>query len=106
MGGHDLTDFEWEAIKPHPPNKPRGGARVDDRRFNFLVRENFKVGRLHVATLMKRMGIEPIYRRANTSTPAPGHRPQSGLAWLTPDNPRGIVRSTYFNALPSIQVAA
>jgi putative transposase len=30
---------------------------------DFLVRENFNVGRLHVATLMKRMGIEAIYRR-------------------------------------------
>ena len=41
---------------------------------DFLVRENFDVGRLHVATLMKRMGIEAIYRRPNTSKPAPGHK--------------------------------
>ena len=39
----------------------------------FLVREGYDVGRLHVATLMKRMGIEAIYRRPNTSKPAPGH---------------------------------
>jgi putative transposase len=39
-----------------------------------LVQEGFKVGRLHVATLMKRMGIEAIYRRPNTSKPAPGHK--------------------------------
>ena len=32
------------------------------------------VGRRHVATLMKRMGIEAIYRRRNTSKPAPGHK--------------------------------
>lgn len=32
MGRYDLTDFEWEAIKPHLPNKPRGVPRVDDRR--------------------------------------------------------------------------
>jgi transposase InsO family protein len=38
-----------------------------------LVRERYDVGRLHVATLMKRMGIEAIYRRPNTSKPAPGH---------------------------------
>lgn len=31
-GRYDLTDFEWEAIKPHLPNKPRGVPRVDDRR--------------------------------------------------------------------------
>jgi len=40
----------------------------------LLVREGFKVGRLHVATLMKRMGIEALYRRPNTSKPAPGHK--------------------------------
>ena len=32
------------------------------------------IGRLHVRTLMKRMGIEAIYRRPNTSKPAPGHK--------------------------------
>lgn len=32
MGRYDLTDKEWEAIKPHLPNKVRGVARVDDRR--------------------------------------------------------------------------
>ena len=40
----------------------------------LLVQEGFKVGRLHVATLMKRMGIEALYRRPNTSKPAPGHK--------------------------------
>jgi putative transposase len=40
----------------------------------FLAREGFDVGRLHVATLMKRMGIAAIYRRPNTSKPAPGHK--------------------------------
>src|SRR5262245_5801124 len=27
-----LTDYEWTAIKPMPPNKPRGVPRVNDRR--------------------------------------------------------------------------
>jgi putative transposase len=40
---------------------------------DLLVAEGFTVGRLHVATLMKRMGIEAIYRKPNTSKPAPGH---------------------------------
>ena len=40
----------------------------------LLAQEGFKVGRLHVATLMKRMGIEALYRKPNTSKPAPGHR--------------------------------
>jgi len=33
----------------------------------LLRQEGFCVGRLHVATLMKTMGIEAIYRRPNTS---------------------------------------
>ena len=41
---------------------------------SFLVREGFRIGRLHVRTLMKRMGIEAIYRRPHTSKPAPGHK--------------------------------
>ena len=41
---------------------------------DFLNREGVAVGRRHVATLMKRMGIEAIYRRPNTSKPAPGHK--------------------------------
>jgi putative transposase len=32
------------------------------------------IGRQHVATLMKKMAIEAIYRRPNTSKPAPGHK--------------------------------
>ncbi len=41
---------------------------------DLLVVEGFTVGRLHVATLMKRMGIEALYRKPNTSKPAPGHQ--------------------------------
>ncbi|VFU10929.1 transposase [Methylocella tundrae] len=41
---------------------------------DFLNREGVAAGRRHVATLMKRMGIEAIYRRPNTSKPAPGHK--------------------------------
>jgi transposase len=29
---HELTDYEWTAIKPFLPNKPRGVPRVNDRR--------------------------------------------------------------------------
>ena len=32
MARFDLTDFVWELIQPLLPNKPRGVARVDDRR--------------------------------------------------------------------------
>lgn len=41
---------------------------------DLLGRESVLIGRRHVATLMKRMGIEAIYRRPNTSKPAPGHK--------------------------------
>jgi putative transposase len=40
----------------------------------LLRQQGHEVGRLHVATLMKRMGIAAIYRRPNTSKPAPGHK--------------------------------
>ena len=41
---------------------------------DLLAGEGIEVGRLHVATLMKRMGIEALYRKPNTSKPAPGHK--------------------------------
>ncbi len=50
---------------------PFAGARMLR---DLLKREGVSIGRRHVATLMKRMGIEAIYRRPNTSKPAPGHK--------------------------------
>jgi putative transposase len=41
---------------------------------DLLVGEGIAIGRRHVATLMKRMAIEALYRRPNTSRPAPGHK--------------------------------
>ncbi len=41
---------------------------------DLLRGEGVAIGRQHVATLMKRMGIEALYRRPNTSKPAPGHK--------------------------------
>jgi putative transposase len=40
----------------------------------LLRQEGSIVGRLHVATLMKRMGIMALYRRPATSHPTPGHQ--------------------------------
>ena len=40
----------------------------------LLAQEGLAVGRLHIATLMKRMGIEALYRKPNTSKPALGHK--------------------------------
>ena len=51
--------------------RPFAGARMLR---DFLHREGVSIGRRHVATLMKRMGIEAIYRRPKTSKPAPGHK--------------------------------
>ncbi len=40
----------------------------------LLQAEGREVGRLHVSTLMKKMSIKALYRRPNTSKPAPGHK--------------------------------
>jgi putative transposase len=41
---------------------------------DMLVNEGVLIGRTHVRTLMRRMGIEALYRRPRTSKPAPGHK--------------------------------
>jgi putative transposase len=41
---------------------------------DLLNAEGIEVGRRHVSTLLKRMGIEALYRKPNTSKPAPGHK--------------------------------
>lgn len=40
---------------------------------DLLRQEGDRVGRQHVATLMRKMGLEALYRRPNTLKPAPGH---------------------------------
>lgn len=50
-------------------DSPFAGSRM---LAGLLRQEGHAVGRLHVSTLMKKMGIEAIYRRPNTSKPAPG----------------------------------
>ena len=50
---------------------PFAGSRMLQ---GLLKKEGFEVGRLHVSSLMKRMGIEALYRRPNTSMPMPGHK--------------------------------
>ena len=40
---------------------------------DLLRQEGLDVGRKHVATLMRKMGIEALYRRPNTSRKHPGH---------------------------------
>ncbi len=41
---------------------------------DLLRQEGMPVGQLHVAALMKRMGLEALYRRPNTSKPALRHK--------------------------------
>lgn len=40
----------------------------------LLAAEGCKIGRRHVKTLMRRMGIEALYRRPRTTRPEPGHK--------------------------------
>jgi len=41
---------------------------------DFLGQDGIKVGRKHVGTLMKRMGIEALYRKPRTTKPGAGHK--------------------------------
>src|SRR6202453_3480190 len=50
---------------------PFAGSRMLQ---GFLVAEGSKIGRRHVKTLMRRMGIEALYRRPRTTKPEPGHK--------------------------------
>lgn len=50
---------------------PYAGARMLSR---MLKREGQPVGRKHVSTLMRRMGIHALYRKPNTSKPHPAHK--------------------------------
>ena len=52
-------------------NYPFAGSRMLR---DLLSLQGLEVGRRHVRTLMRRMGIETLYRRPNTSKPAPGHK--------------------------------
>ena len=70
--------------RPVPPARLAIMRRIDElhlehpfagsRMLRDLLRaEGITIGRLAVATLMRRMGIEALYRRPRTSKPAPGH---------------------------------
>jgi putative transposase len=71
--------------RPVPPARLAIMRRIDELHLehpfagsrmlrDLLRREGITIGRLAVATLMRRMGIEALYRRPNTSKPAPGHK--------------------------------
>jgi putative transposase len=50
---------------------PFAGARMLQ---GLLSADGCKIGRRHVKTLMRRMGIEALYRRPRTTKPEPGHK--------------------------------
>ena len=67
-------------------NYPFAGSRMLR---DMLLHHGLEVGRRHVRTLMRRTGIEALYRKPNTSKPAPGHKIYSyllrGLAITRPN---------------------
>jgi putative transposase len=71
--------------RPVPPAELAMMRRIDELHLNYpfagsrmlrdmLRADGVAVGRELVATLMRRMGIEALYRRPNTSKPAAGHK--------------------------------
>ena len=51
--------------------RPFAGARMLR---DMLMLDGEKVGRRHISTLIKKMGIEALYRKPNTSKKHPGHK--------------------------------
>jgi putative transposase len=71
--------------RPVPPSDLAIMRRIDELHLDYpfagsrmlrdLLRgEGVAIGRQRVARMMKRMGIEALYRRPNTSKPTPGHK--------------------------------
>jgi len=71
--------------QPEPPGELAIMRQIDELHLNYpfagsrmlrdlLRADGVVIGREKVATLMRRMGIEAIYRRPNTSKPAVGHK--------------------------------
>ncbi len=75
----------YYAPRPVPAGELAVMRRIDELHLNYpfagsrmlrdlLRAEDIVIGREKVATLMRRMGVEAVYRRPNTSKPAPGHK--------------------------------
>jgi putative transposase len=71
--------------RPVPAGELAVMRRIDELHLNYpfagsrmlrdlLRTEDIVIGREKVATFMRRMGIEAVYRRPNTSKPTPGHK--------------------------------
>lgn len=69
-----VSDYDLELMRRidrlHLDHPFAGSRMLRD----MLRQEGFKVGRKHVATLMKRMGIEALYRKPRTTKPGAGHK--------------------------------
>ena len=68
-GRYDLTEFEWNVIKPPLPNKARGVPRVDDRRVerHFLsAKVRFALGRFAREIWARRDEKLPVCTRLQT----------------------------------------
>jgi len=61
---HELSDYEWSAIKPMLPNKSRGIPRMDDRRIGS-------------AAALRPLGPRRIFRPRSPTAGAPASGPCS-----------------------------
>ncbi|QHP74422.1 IS3 family transposase [Bradyrhizobium sp. LCT2] len=67
------NDFRRRAQQSRPAERKAMIDREHDLPITKQA-EVLKIGRRHVKTLMRRMGIEALYRRPRTTTPEPGHK--------------------------------
>ena len=69
---YELSDYEWTAIKPMLPNKPRGVRRVNDRRvlngIFWRVATRYDKLAANYLAFVKLASIR-VWLRANESTP-------------------------------------
>lgn len=69
-----VSDFDQELMKRIDRlhlDYPFAGSRMLR---DLLRQEGYRIGRKHVATLMKRMGVEALYRKPRTTKPGVGHK--------------------------------
>jgi putative transposase len=69
-----VSDFDLELMRRIDQlhlEYPFAGSRMLR---DLLKQEGYAVGRTHVMTLMKKMGIEALYRKPRTTKPVAGHK--------------------------------
>jgi transposase len=78
---YELSDYEWTAIKPMLPNKPRGVRRVNDRRvLNGIFGSSVQVR--HGATCQKSMVPAPPVTIASFGGGGLASGTRSWMRWL------------------------